>query len=144
VVITHEMEVVSSICDKVVVMEQGRVIEHGPVYDVFSDPRAPATRRFVSSVLKDRPTDGAVARLREHFGGRLVTVAVRADNGARTVLSDVLAAHDVRSTIIYGGIRELADKPFGSITFELTGADGAVDALIGELAKHTHVEEITA
>jgi len=42
VVITHEMEVVSSICDKVAVMEQGRVIEHGPVYDVFADPQQEA------------------------------------------------------------------------------------------------------
>ncbi len=40
VVITHEMEVVSSICDRVAVMEQGRVIEEGPVYDVFADPQS--------------------------------------------------------------------------------------------------------
>jgi len=142
VVITHEMEVVSSVCDKVVVMEQGRVIEHGPVYDVFAAPREPATRRFVHSVLKDRPSDETLARLREHYAGRLVTVGVRAGSGARTALSDVLAAHDVHSTIIYGGIRELADKPFGSITFELTGADQAIDALIGELSEHTQVEEL--
>jgi D-methionine transport system ATP-binding protein len=58
VVITHEMDVVSSICDTVAVMERGRVIEHGPVYDVFSDPREPATRRFVHSVLHDRPLFG--------------------------------------------------------------------------------------
>lgn len=144
VVITHEMEVVSSVCDKVVVMEQGRVIEHGPVYDVFADPREPATRRFVHSVLKDRPSDETVSRLREHFTGRLVTVGVRAGDGARAALSDVLAAHDVRSTIVYGGIRELADKPFGSITFELSGADAAIDALVAELATHTRVEELAA
>jgi D-methionine transport system ATP-binding protein len=49
----------------------------------------------------------------------------------------------VRSTIIYGGIRELAEKPFGSITLELAGEDGAVDTLIAELRTHTHVEELT-
>lgn len=144
VVITHEMEVVSSVCDKVVVMEQGRVIEHGPVYDVFADPREPATRRFVHSVLQDRPSEETLGRLREHFTGRLVTVGVRAGDGARAALSDVLAAHDVRSTIVYGGIRELADKPFGSITFELTGDDAAIDALVAELATHTRVEELAA
>lgn len=143
VVITHEMEVVSSVCDEVVVMEEGRVIEHGPVYDVFADPREPATRRFVHSVLQDRPSDETLGRLREHFTGRLVTVGVRAGNGARAALSDVLAAHDVRSTIVYGGIRELADKPFGSITFELTGDDAAIDALVAELATHTRVEELS-
>ncbi|GAA4691972.1 hypothetical protein GCM10023215_31230 [Pseudonocardia yuanmonensis] len=138
-------------------MEQGRVIEHGPVYDVFADPREPATRRFVHSVLRDRPSDETLARLREHFPGRIVTVRVRADPGTRSALSDVLAAHSaghaaghpvghpvghgVRSTIVYGGIRELADKPLGSITFELAGPDPAVDALIADLRRHTLVEE---
>jgi D-methionine transport system ATP-binding protein len=142
VVITHEMDVVSSICDTVVVMEQGQVIERGPVYDVFADPREPATRRFVHSVLKDRPSDATVSRLREHFAGRLITVGVRDDSGGRSALAEVLATPDVRSTIVYGGIRELAEKPFGSITFELAGSDQAVDALIAELGRRTRVEEI--
>ena len=62
---------------------------------------------------------------------------MRDDPGARTALSSALAAHGVRSTIVYGGIRELAEKPFGSITFELTGDDGAIDALVAEL-RRTH------
>jgi D-methionine transport system ATP-binding protein len=143
VVITHEMDVVSSICDTVAVMEQGRVIEHGPVYDVFSDPREPATRRFVHSVLHDRPSEETLARLREHFPGRIVTVSVRDDPAVRTAVSQVIAGHDVRSTIIYGGIRELAEKPFGSITFELAGADPAIEALIADLRAHTYVEDLT-
>ncbi|TWF80687.1 D-methionine transport system ATP-binding protein [Pseudonocardia hierapolitana] len=140
VVITHEMDVVSSICDTVAVMEQGRVIERGPV--LFSDPREPATRRFVHSVLHDRPSEETLVRLREHFPGRIVTVGIRDDPAVRTAVSEVIAGHDVRSTIIYGGIRELADKPFGSITLELAGADPAIDALIAELRTHTHVEEL--
>jgi D-methionine transport system ATP-binding protein len=143
VVITHEMDVVSSICDTVVVMEQGRVIEQGPVYDVFSEPREPATRRFVHSVLHDRPSDETLARLREHFPGRIVTVSIREDPAVRTAVSEVIASHDVRSTIIYGGIRELAERPFGSITLELAGDDVAIDALVAQLRAHTHVEELT-
>ncbi len=145
VVITHEMEVVSSICDTVVVMEGGRVVEQGPVYDVFAGPREPATRRFVHSVLRDRPSETTLARLRELFPGRIVTVRVRADAGARSALSDVLAGHarGVRSTIVYGGIRELAEKPLGSLTFELAGDDPDVDALVDDLRRHTQVEELT-
>jgi D-methionine transport system ATP-binding protein len=144
VVITHEMEVVSSICDTVAVMEAGKVIEHGPVYDVFSAPREPATRRFVHSVLRDRPSEETLARLRQAFPGRIVTVSVRADADARSALSDVLAAHDVRSTIVYGGIREIAEQPFGSVTYALDGESDAVAALIAELAARTGVEELTS
>ncbi|SDH66139.1 methionine ABC transporter ATP-binding protein [Pseudonocardia oroxyli] len=139
VVITHEMEVVSSTCHTVAVMEQGRVIEQGPVYDVFAEPREQATRRFVHSVLQDRPSDETLARLRDLFPGRIVTVRVRA--GVESVLSELLATHEVRSTIVYGGIRELARKPLGSITFALDGDPAAVDALLAELRTHTRVEE---
>jgi D-methionine transport system ATP-binding protein len=143
VVITHEMEVVSAICDTVAVMDQGRVIEHGPVYDVFSDPQEDATRRFVHGVLHDRPSAETLARLREHHPGRMVTVGVREGAAGRSELADVLAAHGVRSTIVYGGIRELAERPFGSITFELVGDDATVDALIADLRTRTRVEELT-
>ena len=144
VVITHEMEVVSSICDRVAVMERGRVIEEGPVYEVFADPQQAATRRFVHSVLSDRPSPETVQRLREHFPGRLVTVWVRDDPGARAALAEVLSASEVRSTIVYGGIRELAEKPFGTVTFELSGDDRAIDAMVAELTTRTHVEEIAS
>jgi len=98
----------------------------------------------VHSVLHDRPSEQTLARLREHFAGRMVTVRVRDDPGARAALSGALAASDVHSTIVYGGIRELAEKPFGSITFELTGDNDAIDALVAGLAAHTRVEEIPA
>ena len=49
VLITHEMAVVKSICSKVAVMENGRVVEQGDVYKVFSAPQAPITRKFVDS-----------------------------------------------------------------------------------------------
>ena len=48
-VITHEMDVVRSLADRVAVMERGRIIEQGDVFDVFSDPQHPATPRFVGT-----------------------------------------------------------------------------------------------
>ncbi|HEY2101524.1 MAG TPA: methionine ABC transporter ATP-binding protein [Pseudonocardia sp.] len=142
VVITHEMDVVSSLCDKVAVMERGRVIEHGPSYEVFADPREAATRRLVQSTLHDRPTPETLRRLRSSYPGRIVAVAIRDRGATQAALASALEAHGVRATIIYGGIGELADKPFGSITYELTGSEASVDAVIAELAELTPVEEL--
>ncbi|MEV1292502.1 methionine ABC transporter ATP-binding protein [Pseudonocardia sp. NPDC049635] len=145
VVITHEMEVVAAICDRVVVMEAGKVIEHGPVYDVFSAPAQPATARFVHGVLQDVPSAETVGRLRARFPGRLVTVAVGGPGGgehAQEVLARVTADHGVRSTVVHGGIRELSERPIGSLTLELTGADDAVRAVVDELSRHTRVTEV--
>ena len=47
-VITHEMDVIRTLADRVVVMEHGRIIEEGPVFDILSAPRHPATARFVA------------------------------------------------------------------------------------------------
>jgi D-methionine transport system ATP-binding protein len=50
ILITHEMKVITEICDRVAVMESGRVVELGPVLEVFSDPQHPTTKKFVDTV----------------------------------------------------------------------------------------------
>lgn len=143
VVITHEMEVVADVCDRVVVMEQGRVIEDGEVYDVFAAPSHPATRRFVHGVLQDVPSPETLARLRERHPGRLVTVGVGGPGSAAADAQDAIArvpaAHGVRATVVHGGIRELSGRPVGSLTLALTGVDAAVDACVDELSRVTRV-----
>jgi D-methionine transport system ATP-binding protein len=50
VLITHEMDVVRASCDRVAVLEQGRVVEAGPVTDIFAAPSHPATRRMLAAL----------------------------------------------------------------------------------------------
>jgi len=83
IIITHEMDVVRSTCDRVAVMEHGRVVEVGDVYSVFADPQERATRAFVDSALRDRPTADVLERLRHRHPGRLVTVNVHEDGTSR-------------------------------------------------------------
>jgi len=47
VIITHEMRVVEEICDRVAVLEKGRLVEEGEVSEVFSNPKSPAARRLI-------------------------------------------------------------------------------------------------
>jgi len=49
VIITHEMSVIKQICNRVSVMENGRVVEEGDVYDIFADPQQPMTKKFINS-----------------------------------------------------------------------------------------------
>lgn len=139
VVITHEMDVIRSIAHRVAVMEAGKVVEHGPVYDVFSAPRERATRRFVATTLKDRPTPEALERLRHRHPGRIVTVAIR-ESGVDVTAA--LRSHGVDGTIVFGGITELDERPFGSLTLELAGSDAAIAALIADLRRATEVDDL--
>ncbi|UJP39305.1 methionine ABC transporter ATP-binding protein [Cellulomonas palmilytica] len=140
VVITHELDVVRSIADRVAVLEHGKVAELGSVFDVFAAPRADITRRFVSTVLHDRPREGDLARLRRHHDGRIVTADVR--DGSR--LGQVLGSANglgVSFEIVYGGIGTLQDRSFGSLTLSLAGPGDAVDTLVARLREVTDVQE---
>lgn len=141
VVITHEMDVVRSLCHDVAVMEQGKVVEQGEVYDVFARPRTDAAKSFVRTALKDRPSPDTVRRLRHHHRGRIATVTVREEANRRASVFELLRRSPVSSTVIYGGISEVAERPFGSLTYELDGSEAAIDQLLADLAELTVVEE---
>ncbi|PXY33469.1 methionine ABC transporter ATP-binding protein [Prauserella coralliicola] len=142
VVITHEMDVVREIADRVAVLDSGRVVEQGPVADVFASPKEETTRRFVETVLRDQPRGDDLARIRERHRGRLVATRVGDDRRIGAVLSDALGRHGVRFELVYGGIKELGGRAFGGLTLELLGEESAVDALVAELREVTEVEEL--
>lgn len=142
VVITHEMDVVRSIAQRVAVMAQGRVVEHGPAYDVFAAPREESTRRFVSTSLRDRPTPETLERLRHRHPGRMITVGIREGATSGTDVTAALRTYGVDGTIVYGGITEIDERPLGSLTLELDGDDAAIDALIGGLRRTTDVDDL--
>ncbi|MFC4242583.1 methionine ABC transporter ATP-binding protein [Gryllotalpicola reticulitermitis] len=133
VVITHEMDVIRTIADRVAVMDNGRIVELGSVYDVFSAPSTPTVARFVATVLHDRPSPETLSRLRAAHPGRLVTVKVLDQKGFTGLLSRVFAEHHVENQIVYGGISELQERSIGALTYELTGPQASVDGALAAL-----------
>ena len=144
VVITHAMEVVRAIADRVAVLDSGRIIELGTVFDVFSDPQTATSQRFVGTVLRNQPGEADIERLRGKHDGRIVSARIHDDGRLGAVLSDAVGRHGVRFEIVYGGISALQGRSFGSLTLELLGEPEAVDALIAELRTVTEVEEVAA
>uniref|UniRef100_UPI0024550842 methionine ABC transporter ATP-binding protein n=1 Tax=Nocardia brasiliensis TaxID=37326 RepID=UPI0024550842 len=136
VVITHEMDVIRAVADRVAVLAEGRIVELASTFAVFATPQAAPTRSFVATVLHNRPSEDEVRRLGALHGGRLVTVDVDDEHGIGAALT--VAAHaDVRFEVVYGGIGTLQNKTFGSITLALHGPDDAVDKVIAELGPRT-------
>jgi D-methionine transport system ATP-binding protein len=141
VLITHEMEAIRAIADRVAVMERGRVIENGDLYDVFATPTTPAAARFVRTVLHDRPSPGTVARLRASHAGPLITVRVPDRKGFTAELSRAFAAHGIAEQLVFGGISEIAERPVGALTYALDGPERAVRDLL-EALRRTDVDVI--
>ncbi|GIF04926.1 methionine ABC transporter ATP-binding protein [Actinoplanes siamensis] len=133
VLITHELDVIRTVADRVAVMEGGRVVETGTVYDVFARPESAAAADFVRGALRDRPSAETLERLRRTHDGRIVTVAIRDQAGFQTSLAKTFLAHRVAAGIVYGGVSELQERAVGSLTFELTGPAEGIDAALAAL-----------
>ncbi|RDI55676.1 methionine ABC transporter ATP-binding protein [Nocardia mexicana] len=136
VVITHEMDVIRSVADRVAVLAEGRIVELADTFDVFSAPRADATRTFIDTVLHNRPGADELRRLGERHAGRLVTVPVDDHRGVGSALTTAVRA-GVRFEVVYGGVSALQDKTFGSITLALDGPDDAVAQVVDDLERRT-------
>ncbi len=129
-VITHEMDVIRTLADRVIVMEHGRIIEAGEVFDVLSAPRHPATRRFVASIIDDVPAGEQLRVLRERHPGRIVTFTVRDGDVTQADIFAALSSHGVRFELIHGGINDIRGRVFGHLTLALTGETDAVQRAI--------------
>ncbi|MFD0360969.1 methionine ABC transporter ATP-binding protein [Nocardia sp. GCM10030253] len=136
VVITHEMDVIRAVADRVAVLAEGRIVELARTFDVFADPQATPTRSFVDTVLHNRPSDEEFRRLSDLHGGRLVTVDIDDKRGIGAALATAANA-DVRFEVVYGGVSTLQDKTFGSVTLALHGPDDAVDKVVDELDRRS-------
>lgn len=142
IVITHEMDVVSSIADRVAVMEEGRVVETGSVYEVFSNPQTEVAQRFVATTVKQSPTGDAAAALRKTHKGYLVNVEIVEGNQELGKILAYLGSRNVRFNIVHGGIETLQGKAYGTLTLELLGDVTSIDAAVAELKTVTRVQEV--
>ena len=141
IVITHEMDVIQSIATKVAVMDRGRVIEHGDVFDVFSRPRHPSSQKFVGTVIKGVPSPAELAVLRERHEGRIVTCSFRdGDASQARVFLDLVEA-GLEFELVYGGINDIRGRAFGHLTLALRGEDAAIDRAMAAIARHADVTE---
>ncbi|SEB36036.1 D-methionine transport system ATP-binding protein [Paramicrobacterium humi] len=141
VVITHEMDVIQSIATRVAVMEKGRIIEQGDVFDVFSQPQHAASRRFVSTVVKGVPDAAEVAALRERHPGRIVTFSFRDGHRSQGDVFLELARAGVGFELVYGGINDIRGRAFGHLTLALTGDDDSIEAALRRIGEAIDVVE---
>ncbi|MCU1635233.1 MAG: methionine transporter ATP-binding protein [Cryobacterium sp.] len=142
IVITHEMDVIQTIATKVAVMDQGRVIERGDVFDVFSNPQHPASARFVGTVVKGVPSAAELAVLLKRHSGRIVTLSFRDADVDQTAVFGELTSAGIAFEVIYGGINEIQGRPFGHLTLSMTADAAVIDAALDRVRKLTTVTEV--
>ena len=132
--ITHEMAVVKAICDRVAVMEGGRMIEQGRVFEVFTRPAHATTRRFVSEVIGHVVPPGTVARLPAPGPGeerRLLQVLFAGPSSTRAVVSEASRRFGLDLNIVSGRIDAIGREPYGLMALAAYGPPAAITEAMG-------------
>jgi len=131
VLITHGMDVIRGVCDRVAVLDAGRVVETGPVVDVFLHPRHDTTRALLSESGLE---SGDWHAFEADVPGRLARLSFRGEAAAQPLLSRVSRELGLDLSILQGSIGRLKDIPYGQLVVAVQGEDTARDALPARLA----------
>ena len=147
VIITHEMAVVKEICDRVAVMEHGRVVEQGEVFNVFADPRQEITRSFIHTTSNLRKIeelieeDSPVVQLKP--GELIVRLSYIQRNVSEPLISTVSRKFDIVLNIIFSDIAIVQDAPIGGTVAIISGEREQITQAIAYLIeKNVGVEVI--
>lgn len=124
VLITHEMEVVKQICDRVVVMDQGQIVESGTVLEVFRHPRHPTTRAMLADVVVHDMPERIYNTVRDRIKAcadkgrfaKLLRLTFVGSEVTLPVLSIITRRFEVDFNILQGQVEELKGTSFGMLT----------------------------
>lgn len=155
VIITHEMQVVKEICNKVAVMENGEIIEQGKSVQIFSQPAKPLTKDFIRTATHiDQALEtilGSAKFSSLAANEWLVELSYVGDQTNEPLIAQLFSRYQVTTNILYGNVEILQDVPIGSLIVSLSGEYGqrkrALDFLANQgvytnIIKQNHAEPL--
>ena len=138
VLITHEMDVVKEICNRMAIMQDGRVVEEGDVYDIFASPREPLTQEFIKSVVSfDIPP-----AILKSVNGEIVKIIFKGEIAGEGIISDTLQQFTVKGNFLHGTIEYIQDRPLGIFIMELLGETTQISAAKDYLVERGTIVEV--
>ena len=140
VLITHQMQVIKQIADRVAVLDAGQVVEQGAVVDVFTRPQHAVTRSLIEEILpQSLPasvyTHAAHARaaLPEGHSGQLLRLSVAGDAAGQPLLSRLIREYGVDLSVLHGQVDDIQGHTVGALTVLLSGPASAVNGALTAL-----------
>lgn len=145
VLITHEMHVIRKICNRVAVMESGRVVEQGPVLEVFRNPKEQMTKRFVQQVTEPEETKETMDHLFERYpAGKVVQLTFVGDHAESPLITKLVRNFELEVNIVQGKISQTRSGSYGTLFIHLDGNEEEMLRAIEFLkAQQVGVEVIT-
>ncbi|MDD6287712.1 methionine ABC transporter ATP-binding protein, partial [Acidaminococcus fermentans] len=146
VMITHQMNVVKEICDRVAVIENGEIIEQGSMVDIFTNPQKATTREFVASIQHNDLPD-FVRKLDIHKDYKagdkaLVSLSFIGDSAGEPIVSVLIKEYDTNVNILTANIENLQDTPFGTLLIEVEGDEAHLKKALDYLHERKVKDEV--
>ncbi|CAM4206610.1 Phosphate ABC transporter ATP-binding protein [Bordetella tumbae] len=144
VMITHQMEVVREICDRVAVLSHGQVVESGRTQDIFASPRHEVTSAMVSAATASDLTDATLAATHARMAdmaaarpgtqARLLRIRLAGGASAGTLLSDLTRQHALDVSLVQARVEDIQGVAVGTLFVLVQGAPDAVNQALNALA----------
>ncbi|WP_300328281.1 methionine ABC transporter ATP-binding protein [Fusobacterium sp.] len=118
IMITHQMEVIRDICNKVAVMAHGEIVETGGVHHIFSAPQNSVTKELISHLPNDNET---IVNLVKTVGKMIVKLKFLGSIAEEPIISQAIKKFNIDFSIIGGSIENLSTMQVGHLYIELSG-----------------------
>ena len=114
VMITHQMEVVRDACDRVAVLENGKVVEEGLVNDIFAHPKSAVTKDFLSNLTNVKESIVKLSDKTGHY-----TLRFSSSTTSEPIISRVTKETGALFNIVAAGVQYIEDKKYGVMVLDI-------------------------
>lgn len=137
VIITHEMSVIKSICDRVAIMADGEVVEQGTIFDIFTHPENSITQSFIESASqKEKDIQSIVEEIKEKNHPEkphLFRIDYAGRQKGDQLVAKLVKDYQILPRILYADVEMLQGQPSGTLLLELEGAAASIETAVNQL-----------
>lgn len=130
VMVTHEMDVIETVCDYVAVMEKGDVIETGSTLQIFSQPQHPTTKNFIQTVLQQHLPFNILNNLENQNHHSIYCLKFLGSSAQETVIQAVIKQFDISLNILFANMTEINGSVIGQMFIQLLGDSAEISAAV--------------
>lgn len=142
-IITHEMSVIQQVCNRVAVMEAGKVVEQGSVLEVFGHPKHPTSKNFVETVIHNSIPDSVKRVLKQSESSRIFRVEVTGDKAAKPIVSQLIKQFDVEVNILFANMTEIQNTTLVIMYMQFDGEPAVINQALRYLQENdAGIEEV--
>jgi D-methionine transport system ATP-binding protein len=143
VLITHEMHVIRKICDRVAVMENGKIVEQGEVLQVFRQPKQAITKRFVQQVIEPEETKETIIHLLDKYpNGTVIQLTFVGEAAEQPLIANVVRQFHVDANILQGKISQTHQGSYGVLFVHMDGEKEEIARAIDYIRKQQVAVEV--